>query len=59
MEDTEKPHTDKYKEIMNDWNYYTSCALTSLLVWDSENFKRSIFVAQNVPPVGHSACYKW
>jgi hypothetical protein len=39
MEGREKPHTDKYKEIMNDWNYDASCALTLLPVWDLENFK--------------------
>jgi hypothetical protein len=48
MEGREKPHTDKYKEIMNDWNYDASCVLTSLLVKDLENFKCMIFVAQNV-----------
>jgi hypothetical protein len=46
MEGREKPHMDKYKEIINDWNYDTSCMLTPLLVWDFENFKRFIFVAQ-------------
>jgi hypothetical protein len=44
----EKPHTDKYKEITNDWNYDTSCTVTSLPVWDLENFKRLIFVVQSV-----------
>jgi hypothetical protein len=34
MEGIEMPHTDKYKEIMNDWNYDTSRTLTSLLIWD-------------------------
>jgi hypothetical protein len=48
MEGREKPHTDKYKEIMNDWNYDVSCTLTSLLVWDLDNFKHLIFVAQSV-----------
>jgi hypothetical protein len=48
MEDTEKPRTVKYKEIMNDWNYDASCTLTSLPVWDVENFKRLIFVVQSV-----------
>jgi hypothetical protein len=47
MEGIEKPHTDKYKEITNDWNYDASCTLTSLLVWDLENFKRLIFVVQS------------
>jgi hypothetical protein len=40
MEGIEKPHAGNYKEIMNDWNYDGSCTLTSLLVWDLENFKR-------------------
>jgi hypothetical protein len=48
MEDIEKPHTDKYKEIMNDWNYDASCTLTSLPVWDLENFKCLVFVVQSV-----------
>jgi hypothetical protein len=46
MEGREKPHTDKYKEVMNDWNYDASCTLTSLPVWGLENFKRLIFVAE-------------
>jgi hypothetical protein len=50
MEGIEKPHTDKYKEIMNDWNYDASCMLTSFLVWDLENFKCLIFIAQSVQP---------
>jgi hypothetical protein len=48
MEGIDKPHTGKYKEITNDWNYDASCTLTSLPVWDFENFKRLIFVVQNV-----------
>jgi hypothetical protein len=38
MEGREKPHVDKYKGIMNDWNYDTSCMLPSLLVLDLEIF---------------------
>jgi hypothetical protein len=30
MEGIDKPHTDKYKEITNNWNYDASCTLTSL-----------------------------
>jgi hypothetical protein len=48
MEGREKPHTDKYKEITNDWNYDASCMFTSLLVWNLENFIHLIFVAQSV-----------
>jgi hypothetical protein len=48
MEGIEKPHTDKYKEITNNWNYDTSCTLTSIPVWDLENFKLLIFVVQSV-----------
>jgi hypothetical protein len=48
MEGTEKPHMDKYKEIMNDWNYDASCRLPSFLVSDLENFKHLNFVAQSV-----------
>jgi hypothetical protein len=50
MEGIEKQHTDKYKEIMNNWNYDAGCTLTSLPVWDLQNFKRLIFVVQSVPP---------
>jgi hypothetical protein len=32
MGSTEKPHMDKYKEIMNDWVYDATCTLTSLPV---------------------------
>jgi hypothetical protein len=49
MEGREKPHTDKYKIITNDRNYDASCKLTSILVWNTENFKCLIFVAQSVP----------
>jgi hypothetical protein len=36
-------HKVKNKEVLNDWNYDTSCMLTSFLVFDL------IFVAQSVP----------
>jgi hypothetical protein len=45
MEGREKSHIGKYKEIMDDRNYNASCMLTSLQVWDLENFKSLIFVA--------------
>jgi hypothetical protein len=48
MEGTEKPHMDKYKEIMNDWNHGTSCMQTSLLVSDLKNFQCLISVVQCV-----------
>jgi hypothetical protein len=48
MEGRDNPRMDKYKEIMNDWNYDASCMLTSLLVWDLQNFKLLIFLAQSV-----------
>jgi hypothetical protein len=48
MEGIEKPDVDKYKEITNKWNYDASCTLTSLPVWDFENFKRLILVVQSV-----------
>jgi hypothetical protein len=48
MKGREKPHTDKYKAITNDWNYDTSCTLTSLPVWYLEKFKRLVFVVQSV-----------
>jgi hypothetical protein len=44
MEFIEKPHTDKYKEITNDWNYDASCVLVSLPVQELESFKRLFFV---------------
>jgi hypothetical protein len=43
MEGREKLHTDKCKEITNDWNYDASCMLPVLGL---ENFKCLIFVAQ-------------
>jgi hypothetical protein len=48
MEGREKSHMDKYKVITNNWNYDASCTLTSLPVWDLENFKCLIFAAQSV-----------
>jgi hypothetical protein len=48
MEDTEKPHMGKYKEITNEWNYDASCMLTSLLFCDLEIFTCLIFVVQCV-----------
>jgi hypothetical protein len=48
MDGIDKPHTGKYKAITNDWNYDASCTLTSLPVWDLDNFKRLIFVVQTV-----------
>jgi hypothetical protein len=46
MEGRETPHTEKHKEVMNDWNYDSNCTLTLLPVSDLENFKLSIFLAQ-------------
>jgi hypothetical protein len=48
MEGREKPHMVQYKAITNDWNYDASRTLTSLPVWDIENFKRLVFVVQSV-----------
>jgi hypothetical protein len=48
MDGREKPHMVKYKAITIDWNYDASCTLTSLPAWDSENFKRLVFVVQSV-----------
>jgi hypothetical protein len=45
MEGSEKPHMNKYKEIMNDWNCDAICMLTSLPFSDKENCKCLIFVA--------------
>jgi hypothetical protein len=44
----------KYKAITNDRNYDASCTLTSLPVWDLENFKRLVFVVQSVPTLSRS-----
>lgn len=41
-------HTNKYMGTVNDWNYDGSCTLTSLAVWDVENFGCQNFVAQSV-----------
>jgi hypothetical protein len=48
MEGIEKPHVGKYTEITNDWIYDASCMLTSVLVWDLENFSCLVFVVQSV-----------
>jgi hypothetical protein len=48
MEGKEKPHMVKDKAITNDWNYDARCTLTSLPVWDLENFKRVVFVVHSV-----------
>jgi hypothetical protein len=48
MESRGEPHTHKYRKSMNDWNYDTSCMLTSLTVWQLENFKLLISVAKSV-----------
>jgi hypothetical protein len=48
MEGRERPHVVKYKAVMNDWNYDASCTLTSLPVWDLENFNHLVFVVQSV-----------
>jgi hypothetical protein len=49
MEGIEKPHMDKSKEIMNDWNYDASCMFRSVAVGYLENFNCLIFVAHSVP----------
>jgi hypothetical protein len=36
MEGIGKPHTDKYEEIINDWNNDGCCMLISLLLLDLE-----------------------
>lgn len=48
IESTEKPHTEKYKEIINEWKYDANSTLTILLVWNLV-FKCFVFVAQSVP----------
>jgi hypothetical protein len=48
MAGKEKPRMVKYKAITNDWNYDASCTLTSLPVWDLENFNLLVFVVQSV-----------
>jgi hypothetical protein len=51
MEERGKPQTDKYNEITNNWKYDVSCTCITLPVWELENFKRKIFVAQSVQNV--------
>jgi len=43
MKGSEKPHRDKYREIVNDG----SCRVTSLPVWSLENFM-DIAICRNV-----------
>jgi hypothetical protein len=45
MEGRQKPSTDKYNKIMNNWKYDASSVLTSHSVSDLENFRFLIFVA--------------
>jgi hypothetical protein len=56
-EGSEKPHMVKYKAITNEWNYDASCTLTSLPVWDLENFKCLVFVVQSVPNYYVQKCH--
>jgi hypothetical protein len=42
---------DKYKKIVNDWNYDTCFMLTSFLVSDLENVKHLIFKMQSVQKI--------
>jgi hypothetical protein len=49
MEGTGKLHMDKYKEVVNDWNFNASCVLTSLPVMEIDSFLLLIFVVWNVP----------
>jgi len=37
-----KPHTDREKEITNNWNYDIIYRFTFLMVLDLENFKRLV-----------------
>jgi hypothetical protein len=54
MEDREKPHMDKYKEIMNEWNNDARCMLMSHPVSVLENLKGLIFDTQGVCMRGDS-----
>jgi len=40
--------TDRYRQIMNDWNCDGSCTVTSVLIQDLEDFQHLTFAAQNV-----------
>jgi hypothetical protein len=44
MQSREKPHMDKYREIMNGWNLGGSYVLASLLMWSFEIFVCLILV---------------
>jgi hypothetical protein len=57
MEGIDQPHTGKYKEITNDSNYDASCTLTSLPVWDLENYKRLIFFCTECTKCIFIICY--
>ena len=39
------------QEIVNDWNDNGSQTVTSLPVWEVDNFRRWVFVAQSVPEI--------
>jgi hypothetical protein len=44
---TEKSYTDIYVDIIYYCNYDGICRLTAIKVWDTENFRRLVFVAQS------------
>ena len=46
-QNAEKCNTWTNMKDMNNWNENSSHLLTSLLVWDLENFRRLIFVAKS------------
>lgn len=39
MKSKGKPHMNKYKKTVSDWNYATTCMLISVLVFDLQDFK--------------------
>jgi hypothetical protein len=43
-----KPHADKYRNVMNDWNFDASYMYTALPVSDMADSKYLIFVAEYV-----------
>jgi hypothetical protein len=48
---TEKSYTDIYMDIIYYCNYDGICRLTAIRVWDTENFRRLVFVAQSTSEI--------
>jgi hypothetical protein len=48
MKGREKPHMEKWREMMNNSNCDGGCTATSLMVFDLEKFRPLIFIERTV-----------